>query len=75
MPQIDQRGIGPCNHKWENGRCYYCGEWENQDDSPVMRLAKEINSKIKDTEDGFRSMVKEMEGKLKILAEKERSGL
>ena len=49
MPSVDDRGVGECRHKFEDGRCWFCGEpetaKEEDDDSmaPMVEMLKKLS--------------------------------
>jgi len=46
MPSIDQSGIGPCVHKYVDGRCWFCGQDETKPDGELMRKLQGFLDKV-----------------------------
>jgi hypothetical protein len=41
MPSVDDRGVGPCKHWYQDdGRCWYCGRREGDDEGDTSEIAK-----------------------------------
>lgn len=56
MPNLTEHGIGECNHIFQDGKCWFCGESEvetKESNSAIERLNKLIKENPQSFEDAI----------------------
>ena len=65
MPSIDDLGVGPCNHLYKDGVCWFCGVDEVGDESESQSTTEKALQKLAEklTQERQDSLIRTPKGK------------